>query len=135
MDTFLPTNMWFFFTSTVTTSLQVGQYNEYSHPPFTFSIARCPRLTALSTLTSECAICPVTMFMSAPHYTTGRGGHSAVRQQFALQLDHTHTVPSRQLQLSTQANVSLVLYGLRPDRRCSCDGVSSVQGALRTGHI
>ena len=52
-------------------------------------------------------------------YTTGRGGHTAVRQQFALQLGihvvvlrnaATHTVPSSQLQPSTQANVSLVLY-------------------------
>ena len=68
-------------------------------------------------------------------YTTGRGGHTAVRQQFALQLDihvvvlrnaATHTVPSSQLQPSTQANVSLVLYGLRPDRRCSPGSVATV---------
>ena len=48
-------------------------------------------------------------------YTTGRGDHTAVRQQFVLQLDihvvvlrnaATHTVPSSQLQPSTQANVS-----------------------------
>ena len=69
-------------------------------------------------------------------FTTGRGGHTAVRQQFALQLDihvvllrnaATHTVPSSQLQPSTQANVSLVLYGLRPDRRCSPGSVATVR--------
>ena len=70
-------------------------------------------------------------------YTTGRG-HTAVRQQFARQLDiglhvvvlcnaATHTVPSSQLQPSTQANVSLVLYGLRPDRRCSPGSVATVR--------
>ena len=58
--------MWFFFTSIVTTSLPRGQYNESGHPPLKFSITRCLRLTALSALTSGCAICPVTMFMSAP---------------------------------------------------------------------
>ena len=51
-----------------------------------------------------------------------RRSHCTVRQQFALQLDihvgvlrnaATHTVPSSQLQPSTQANVFLVLYGLR----------------------
>ena len=29
------------------------QYNESGHPPFKFSFARCPRLTALASLTSE----------------------------------------------------------------------------------
>ena len=35
-----------------------GQYNESGHPPLTFSIARCPRLTALYALTSGCANLP-----------------------------------------------------------------------------
>ncbi len=65
-------------------------------------------------------------------YNTGRG-HTAVRQQsgFAvvvvLRNAATLTVPSRQLQLSTQAKVSLVFYayGLRPDRRCSPGSVAT----------
>ena len=70
-------------------------------------------------------------------YTTGRG-HTAV-SGFALQLNArlavvvlrnsaTLTVPSRQLQLTTQANVSIVLYGLRPDRRWS-------PGSVATGYL
>ena len=57
---------------------------------------------------------------------------SATLPRVALQLDapvvvlrNAATVPSSQLQLSTQANVSIVLYGLQPDRRCSPGSVTT----------
>ena len=68
------------------------------------------------------------------HYRPQPHCSSATVSRFALQLDvpvvmlhnaATLTVPSSQLQLSTQANVSIVLYGLRPDCRCSPGSVAT----------
>ena len=65
------------------------------------------------------------------HYRPRPHCSSATLPRFALQLDapvvvlrNAATVPSSQLQLSTQANVSIVLYGLRPDHRCSPGSVA-----------
>ena len=55
-------------------------------------------------------------------YTTGRGSvwvRTPTERTAVVMLRNAATlaVPSSQLLLSTQANVSIVLYGLRPDRR------------------
>ena len=65
------------------------------------------------------------------HYRPRSHCSSATLPRLALQLDApvvvlcNSTVPSSQLLLSTQANVSIVLYGLWLDRRCSPDGVAT----------
>ena len=68
-------------------------------------------------------------------YTTGRG-HTAVRQHCLgshsnwTHLQSCYAMPPQfqvaSSQLSSQVNVSIGLYGLRPDRRCSPGGVATV---------
>ena len=63
---------------------------------------------------------------------------SATLPRFALQLDapvvvlRNTTLPSSQLRLSTQAIVSIVLYGLRSDRGCSPGSVAAGYPASMT---
>ena len=62
-----------------------------------------------------------------PHYIVWGRTSTERTAVFVLRNAATLTVPRRQL-LSTRSNVSIVLYGLRPARRCS-------PGSVATGYL